>query len=153
MLPTHDRYKHTHASVLSHLLKLILSMLYVLRILILAPCPAVNAFYSLLCAHWFRYGFYFSKFFTLSDLTLLCDFSHNFRAKKFLPLEEHYSCLSFRLACHHPLQCSCLENPRDGGAWWAAVYGVAQSQTRLKWLSSSSSSSSSSSLSSFLRCP
>ena len=43
-----------------------------------------------------------------------------------------------------PLQCSCLENPRDGGAWWAAVYGVAQSQTRLKWLSSSSSSSSSS---------
>ena len=36
----------------------------------------------------------------------------------------------------NPLQCSCLENPRDGGAWWAAVYGVAQSQTRLKWLSS-----------------
>ena len=33
------------------------------------------------------------------------------------------------------LQCSCLENPRDGEAWWAAVYGVAQSQTRLKWLS------------------
>ena len=42
----------------------------------------------------------------------------------------------------NPLQCSCLENPRDGGAWWAAVYGVAQSQTRLKRLSSSSSSSS-----------
>ena len=39
------------------------------------------------------------------------------------------------------LQCSCLENPRDGGAQWAAVYGVSQSQTRLKWLSSSSSSS------------
>ena len=38
------------------------------------------------------------------------------------------------------LQRSCLENPRDGGAWWAAVYGVAQSRTRLKWLSSSSSS-------------
>ena len=37
----------------------------------------------------------------------------------------------------NPLQCSCLENPRDGGAWWAAVYGVAQSWTRLKWLSSS----------------
>ena len=36
-------------------------------------------------------------------------------------------------------QCSCLENPRDGGAWWAAVYGVAQSRTRLKRLSSSSS--------------
>ena len=41
-----------------------------------------------------------------------------------------------------PLQCSCLENPRDGGAWWAAVYGVAQGWTRLKRLSSSSSSSS-----------
>ena len=39
-----------------------------------------------------------------------------------------------------PLQYSCLENPRDGGAWWAAVYGVAQSRTRLKRLSSSSSS-------------
>ena len=38
-------------------------------------------------------------------------------------------------------QCSCLETPRDGEAWWPAVYGVAQGQTRLKWLSSSSSSS------------
>ena len=38
-----------------------------------------------------------------------------------------------------PLQCSCLEDPRDGGAWWAAVYGVTQIWTRLKWLSSSSS--------------
>ena len=42
----------------------------------------------------------------------------------------------------NPLQCSCLKNLRDGGAWWAAVYGVAQSRTRLKRLSSSSSSSS-----------
>ena len=39
----------------------------------------------------------------------------------------------------NPLQCSWLENPRDSGAWWAAIYGVAQSWTRLKWLSSSSS--------------
>ena len=39
--------------------------------------------------------------------------------------------------------CYCLENPRDGGAWWAAVYGVTQSRTQLKRLSSSSSSSSS----------
>jgi len=43
----------------------------------------------------------------------------------------------FSLSCigggnGNPLQCSCLENPRDGGAWWAAVYGVAQSRTRLK---------------------
>ena len=51
----------------------------------------------------------------------------------------------FSLSCigggnGNPLQCSCLENSRDGGAWWAAVYGVAQSWTRLKRLSSSSSS-------------
>ena len=39
-----------------------------------------------------------------------------------------------------PTPCSCLEDPRDGGAWWGAVYGVAQSRTRLKRLSSSSSS-------------
>ena len=43
------------------------------------------------------------------------------------------------------LQCSCLENPMDRGAWWAAVYGVAKSRTGLKRLSSSSSSSSNSS--------
>ena len=41
----------------------------------------------------------------------------------------------------NPLQCFCLENPRGGRAWWAAVYGVTQSRTWLKWLSSSSSSS------------
>ena len=50
----------------------------------------------------------------------------------------------FSLSCTgegngNPLQCSCLENPRDGGAWWAAIYGVTQSRTRLKQLSSSSS--------------
>ena len=49
----------------------------------------------------------------------------------------------FSLSCigegnGNPLQCSCLENPRDGGTWWAAVYVVAQSRTRLKRLSSSS---------------
>ena len=43
----------------------------------------------------------------------------------------------------NPRQCSCLENPRDWGAWWAAVYGVAHSRTLLKRLTSSSSSSSS----------
>ena len=41
----------------------------------------------------------------------------------------------------NPLQCSCLENPRDRGTWWAAVYGVTQSWTQLKRLSSSSSNS------------
>ena len=39
-----------------------------------------------------------------------------------------------------PLQYSCLENPMDGGAWWAAIYGVAQSRTRLKRLNSSGGS-------------
>jgi len=38
----------------------------------------------------------------------------------------------------NPLQCSCLENPRDRGAWWATIHGVAQSQTKLRQLSSSS---------------
>ena len=57
--------------------------------------------------------------------------------------ERLHSC--FSLSCigegnGNPLQCSCLENPRDGGAWWAAIYGIVQSRTRLKWLSSSSSS-------------
>ena len=62
----------------------------------------------------------------------------------------------FSLSCSgegngNPLQCSRLENPRDGGAWWAAVYGVAQSRTRLKRLSSSSSAESlRTSLTSFL---
>ena len=51
----------------------------------------------------------------------------------------------FSLSCTgegngNPLQCSCLDNPRDWGAWWAAVYGVTQSRTQLKRLSSSSSS-------------
>ena len=41
----------------------------------------------------------------------------------------------------NPLQCSCLENPRDGRAWWSAIYGVAESRTWLKWLNSSSSGS------------
>ena len=48
---------------------------------------------------------------------------------------------SLREGNGNPLQCSCLENPRDGGAWCVAVHGVAQSRTRLKRLSSSSSSS------------
>ena len=57
-----------------------------------------------------------------------CDFTFTF----------HFSCIEEGNG--NPIQCSCLENPRDGRAWWAAVYGVAQSRTRLKCLSSSSSS-------------
>ena len=49
-----------------------------------------------------------------------------------------FTFMHWRWKCN-PLLCSCLENPRDGKAWWATIYGVAQSRTRLKWLSSSSS--------------
>ena len=55
-------------------------------------------------------------------------------------LHFHFSLSCIGEGNGNPLQCSCLENPRDCGAWWAAVYGVAQSWTRLKRLSSSSSS-------------
>src|SRR5574337_504401 len=54
-------------------------------------------------------------------------------------LHFHFSLSCIGEGNGNPLQCSCMENPRDGGAWWAAVHGVAQSRTRLKRLSSSSS--------------
>ena len=56
-------------------------------------------------------------------------------------LHFHFSLSCIGEGNGNPLQYSCLENPRDGGAWWAAIYGVTQSRTRLKGLSSSSSSS------------
>ena len=55
-------------------------------------------------------------------------------------LHFHFSLSCIGEGNGNPFQCSYLENPRDGGAWWAAVYGVAQSRTWLKRLSSSSSS-------------
>ena len=55
-------------------------------------------------------------------------------------LHFHFSLSCLGEGNGNPLQCSCLENPRNGGACWAAIYGVAQSRTRLKRLSSSSSS-------------
>ena len=64
----------------------------------------------------------------LKSRTRLSDFTFTFH---FHALEKENG---------NPLQCSCLENPRDRGAWWAAVYGVAHSQTRLKWFSTSSGS-------------
>ena len=57
-------------------------------------------------------------------------------------LHFHFYCSCVGEGNGNPLQCSCLENPRDRGAWWAAIYGVSQSRTRLKPHSSSSSSSS-----------
>ena len=56
-------------------------------------------------------------------------------------LHFHFSLSCIGEGNGNPLQCSCLENPRDGGAWWAAVYVLTQSRTRLKRLSSNSSSS------------
>ena len=56
-------------------------------------------------------------------------------------LHFHFSLSRIGEGNGNPLQCSCLENPRDSGASWAAVYGVTQSRTRLRQLSSSSSSS------------
>ena len=53
-------------------------------------------------------------------------------------LHFHFSLSCIGEGNGNPLQCSCLENPRNGGAWWATVYGVAQSRIRLKGLSSSS---------------
>ena len=55
-------------------------------------------------------------------------------------LHFHFSLSCIGEGNGNPLQCSCLENPKDEGAWWAAVYGVAQGRTRLKQLSSSSRS-------------
>ena len=55
-------------------------------------------------------------------------------------LHFHFSLSYIGEGNGNPLQCSCLENPRDRGAWWAAIYGVTQSGTRLKRLSSSNSS-------------
>ena len=100
--------------------------------------------------------------FTLSLLVCYWAFQNQFayffqvrlvlvRASELFPENFLQVFLLFRVSFHfslscigggngNPLQCSCLENPRDGGAWWAAVYGVAQSRTRLKRLSSSSSS-------------
>ena len=52
-------------------------------------------------------------------------------------LHFHFSLSCIGEGNGNPLQCSCLENPRDGGAWWVAVCGVTQSQTWLMWLSSS----------------
>ena len=76
---------------------------------------AAENMYSSVCSPWGRWG---------SDTTERLHF--------------HFSLSCIGEGSGNPLQCSCLENPRDGGAWWAAVYGVAQSRTRLKRLSSSS---------------
>ena len=93
----------------------------------------------------------------LFPLNFIFQFAFNFKYKNKKPFP--FQCIAtaslrsllsastftFSLSCTgegngNPLQFSCLENPRDGGAWWADIYGVTQSRTRLKWLSSSSNS-------------
>ena len=66
----------------------------------------------------------------------LCGCTESERTER---LHFHFSLSCIGERNGNPLQCSCLENPRDRGAWWAAVYGIAQSRTRLKRLSCSSS--------------
>ena len=71
-----------------------------------------------------------------SGLKNSMDYIFNGVTKSSMRLSDfHFSLSCIEEGNGNPLQCSCLENPRDGGAWWAAVYGVAQSQTRLKQLS------------------
>ena len=71
----------------------------------------------------------------------VCSFkNYELRICELKGLHFHFSLSYIGEGSGNPFQCSCLENPRDGGAWWAAVYGVTQSRTRLKRLSSSSSS-------------
>ena len=69
---------------------------------------------------------------------MFTDFSHSNQSDMTELLHFHCSLSCIGEGNGSPLQCSCLENPRDRGAWWAAVYGVAQSRTRLKQFSSSS---------------
>ena len=111
-----------------------------------SPTPFISSFWPLLCLFWRRQCH--------PTPVLLPGKSHGPRSLVGCsPWGRYESDTTERLHFHFslscigegngtPLQCSCLENPRDGGAWWAAVYEVAQSRTRLKRLSSSSSASS-----------
>ena len=65
-------------------------------------------------------------------------FMGSLRVRQAERLHFHFSLSCIGEENGNPLQCSCLENPRDGRAWWVSIYGVAQSKTGLKWLSSSS---------------
>ena len=120
-LSTHT---HTHTRTLSRHLILILLRIPYKRRRQWHPTPVLlpgksHGWRSLEgCSPWGRWG---------SDMTERLHF--------------HFSLSCIGEGNGNPLQCSCLKNPRDGGAWWATVYGVTQSWTWLKWLSSSSSSS------------
>ena len=120
------------------------------RPLLLLPSvfPSIRVFSheSVLLIKWPKYWSSVRRFWH-PTLVLLPGKSHGWRSLKSCsswgrwgPDTTEWLHFHFSLSCigegnGNPLQCSCLENPRDGEAWWAAVYGVAQSQTRLKWLS------------------
>ena len=99
--------------------------------------------HSVSCCRWLRilvrivydfWFFYFPRLASPTPFIVICLYFSVLNYLNFkMPETFAYPCLFF------PLQCSCLENPRDGGACWAAIYGVSQSRVRLKRLSSSSS--------------
>ena len=78
----------------------------------------------------------FSDFYTCTKYIYI--YTHTYILIIIYTYPFHFSLSCIGEGNGNPLQCSCLENPRDEGAWWAAVYGVTQSWTWLKWLSSSS---------------
>ena len=89
-----------------------------------AECQRIDAF-DLWCWKWLWKVLWTAK---RSDQSILREINPEYS------LEGIMLKLNLQYLGHlmHPLQCSCLENPRDGRAWWAAIYGVAQSGTRLK---------------------
>ena len=118
-----------------------------------SPTESKRLFYtsvSLLLSHIQGFCYHLSKF-HIYVLVLLPGKTHGWKSRVGCSPWGHQESdptewlhFHFSLSCigegnGNRLWCSCLENPRDGGAWWAAIYGVAQSRTRLKWLSSSSS--------------
>ena len=86
---------------------------------------------------WLTCGNYVSNYKCVIPVSPVCSQEQRLTSNTWLWLEIQEACGEGNRS---PLQCSCLENPRDRGAWWAAVCGVAQSRTQLKRLSSSSSS-------------
>ena len=101
--------------------------------LVYIPSNIKFPFSLLSCPEWFL------SFFRTIAVLVGCSPWGREELHKAEQLHFHFSLLFIGEGNGNPLQCSCLENPRDGEAWWAAVYGVAQSWTRLKRLSSSSS--------------
>ena len=106
-----------------------------------SPCKAYFSFFCFL--NRFTFFFFSFELFVLYQDTADQQCCDSFRwtaeglSRTYICTHSVSFCTIYGEGNGNPLQCSCLENPRDGGAWWAAVYGVAQSRTRLKRLSSS----------------